>query len=160
MLLLVIVCLKSTASVSLNITKYRHTGTQFCITILFIVTHNCSESKPKPNNFHDTGTPSKGQCGGGARPGDASGCTWRALAPPDIIETECLRDKLADALASADPSCFTTCPPGDRWTDCSYRCYWLALNRDPIEAKTIWTTIVRPAFEAAWQSRPPAGCLQ
>ena len=54
MLLLVIVCLKSTTSVSLNITKYRHTGTYFYISILFVVTHNCGESESEPSNFHHT----------------------------------------------------------------------------------------------------------
>jgi hypothetical protein len=55
-------------------------------------------------------TPSNGQCAAGAKPGDGSGCTWRALAPPDVIESECLRDKLSDALVSNDPSCFSDCP--------------------------------------------------
>eukprot|EP01052_Picozoa_sp_SAG31_P045313 SAG31_NODE_8222_length_1494_cov_1.156272_1_plen_383_part_01 len=53
-------------------------------------------------------TPSNGECHGNQRPGDGSACTWRVLDTPTVIESECVRERLAMALLKARPSCFHT----------------------------------------------------
>jgi hypothetical protein len=100
-------------------------------------------------------TPISGECTGKHRPGDGSGCSWRAHAAPAIIETVCLRTRLVDAFLAADPICFALA--GSPWLDTFYRCVWMLLNGDQVVAKAVWADSVR-AFAAAWLPHP-AGCL-
>lgn len=102
-------------------------------------------------------TPARGQCREGVRPGNGSGCTWRVIAPAVYVESACVHDRLASALVQADPKCFAALGK-DRLSDEFFRCCWLLLNSDPVAARALWLSTIRPVFEAVWESSP-AGCL-
>lgn len=100
-------------------------------------------------------TPAVGQCLGDSRPGDGSGCTWKILSKPSFIESTCVNEHLDAAVMKAAPSCFAGCgKPVEPNSECFYRCYWLALNKNLTEAKSLWSHAIKPAFTAAWNDCP------
>ena len=114
-------------------------------------------------------TPKPGECINGHRPGDGSGCTWRVVAAPSFVESECVNSRLDAAVMKAYPACFANCTvatadPGITdltdnsapHSECFFRCYWLALNDNDAAATNIWKTAIKPAFLAAWEQ--PGGC--
>jgi hypothetical protein len=77
-------------------------------------------------------TPAAGKCPPGARPGDASGCTWRVVERLKFTNATCVNSKVDAAVEAYAKSCFAACPGGaaraDRNGDCYLDCYADAVN--------------------------------
>lgn len=76
--------------------------------------------------------PAAGECKGSARPGDDSGCTWRAKLLKKKINATCLGTMVDHAVEKAGAVCFASCPdPTNMTTSCADDCYISALVGNP-----------------------------
>eukprot|EP00038_Savillea_parva_P008250 m.175677 g.175677 ORF g.175677 m.175677 type:complete len:458 (-) comp14036_c0_seq1:201-1574(-) len=75
--------------------------------------------------------PAAGECVGTARPGDATGCTWRVVDVLKIVNSTCVGQRVDAAIHAYAASCFDTCPESERHdptSACYTVCYASAIN--------------------------------
>ena len=74
-------------------------------------------------------TPAAGECVGEQRPGDGSGCAWRAVQMQRVVNYSCANARVGAAVIARNQPCFGRCSdggdafpraPSDCWTRCFY----------------------------------------
>ena len=94
-------------------------------------------------------TPHAGECQGDARPGDASGCTWRLVETVKTINATCMRGNLVAFALAENPSCFAGCnmrpgspvPVGNLTSSCFRDCYrevWSKVRPSAARVQATW----------------------
>lgn len=67
--------------------------------------------------------PSGGQCRGEQKVGDGSGCTYKVVGVPRVINATCMYQTIDHFVEALNPTCFSKCPPHNVTTDCYLGCF-------------------------------------
>jgi hypothetical protein len=90
--------------------------------------------------------PAQGECKGGGKPGDGSGCTWRTVRSGKQVNASCATQGVDRAIVANQPECFANCSePTNTLSECYTLCFaqalqgnttlgWAPMDRDAVVA--------------------------
>ena len=109
-------------------------------------------------------TPAGGQCANGHRPGDGSGCRWRAVALERAVNYSCVNARIGDAVIKSNPPCFSKCgdgregfpkDPSDCWTLCFFN---TILGNSTFGYPGLKAAAITTPFNNAFKPEADGGC--